>query len=647
MAFLDANFPDVHSHDVAYTARVGGGEGPALKTAYLTGKGTPKNFSTRRGAKKSRRKQAVSPVKVALWYDPKVKPIEAKYEWPFQAPDVRSLDPSTPCFKTQNEAYKSKFKPHVVAAEKLEIKTLESMGYAREVEKSQVTKGAKILRGRWVYAWKKNKDGKITHLKARWTLRGDFQTHGVDYWETFSSTMTLKTFRTVLALVNLNPAWTFEHIDISSAFINSPLDVKVFAYQPSGHERSKLILLVLKAIYGLHQSGRCFQQLLSAILETVGCRPLKCDPAVYFRREKDAWIIIPSYVDDLFIAANVPGQALKNQVIKAITAKLKVTFEGDVQWALKTRIHRDVKRGIVKICQASYVGEVLVRYQFENASGKDTPLDPNLKMTPPSEVTDLEAKKFMAYPIRELIGCLSWLSQVSRPDIQAAVHLASMCQHRPSQKLWDMLTRILQYLKKFPRLGLVYQRPTWDEGSFLIEAWIDVSFSPDSNFWRGRSIIGGAVKVYNALTTWFTQRSNRKPSSSSEAECNALTEMGKENRWQRDLQILLGIFVVDEPSMVWEDNTAAITLSGSNTYHKRSKHFGLDWWATKEWVERGEMYISYVNTTEQLADFFTKGLYAPQFVHLRQGLMGSDEIQKHFDDATTAKEDGLVIEPTR
>ena len=140
---------------------------------------------------------------------------------------------------------------------------------------------------------------------------------------------------------------------------------------------------------------------------------------------------------------------------------------------------------------------------------------------------------------------------------------------------------------------------------------------------------------------WFTKQTTRVCTSSSEAECYGLCEMGKENQWQRDLQVELGLFELEGPTPTWEDNTAAITLSGSNTYHARSKHFGLDWYSTKERVERKEMVPMYISTEEQVADYLTKtDLTVAKFQRFRDAMMGAPDLQDHFGRLSppTAKE---------
>jgi hypothetical protein len=179
-------------------------------------------------------------------------------------------------------------------------------------------------------------------------------------------------------------------------------------------------------------------------------------------------------------------------------------------------------------------------------------------------------------------------------------------------------------------LGLVYLRPSNLSTCPLLEAWVDVSFAPQPDILKGKSVIGYIVKFIGATTTWVTMKSKRTLDSSSEAEWNGVNELRKENVWQRDLQHYLGLFKVNEPTLTHEDNTATITLSGSATYHKRSKHFGVEWYATKEAIEEKELALQYIKTNDQTADALTKNLQGKAFIKHRGDTMGSLELQLYF-----------------
>ena len=63
---------------------------------------------------------------------------------------------------------------------------------------------SKILKSTWAFKVKRFPSGKIRKFKARLCVRGDLQTFGVNYWETYAPVVSWTTVRllTVLALVH-------------------------------------------------------------------------------------------------------------------------------------------------------------------------------------------------------------------------------------------------------------------------------------------------------------------------------------------------------------------------------------------------------------------------------------------------------------
>jgi hypothetical protein len=65
------------------------------------------------------------------------------------------------------------------------------------------------------------------------------------------------------------------------------------------------------------------------------------------------------------------------------------------------------------------------------------------------------------------------------------------------------------------------------------------------------------------------------------------------------------------------DNKPAIALSKNPSLHDRSKHIDTRYHFIRDCVERGEVDIDHISTTEQLADILTKALGHARFVELR------------------------------
>jgi len=76
------------------------------------------------------------------------------------------------------------------------------------------------------------------------------------------------------------------------------------------------------------------------------------------------------------------------------------------------------------------------------------------------------------------------------------------------------------------------------------------------------------------------------------------------------------------PDPHYQDNKSAITLATGGTHHKRSKHFGIEFGALREYVKLGELEIFYRPTENLPADMLTKSLPPEKFKRFREETMG-------------------------
>ena len=93
---------------------------------------------------------------------------------------------------------------------------------------------ANIVTCKWVFTLKYHLDGIVVRNKVRLISRGFTQAHDIDYTETFSPVVRMKSIRFLLSLiVNLN--WSFHQLDVSNAFLYGDLTEQVFMEKPLGY----------------------------------------------------------------------------------------------------------------------------------------------------------------------------------------------------------------------------------------------------------------------------------------------------------------------------------------------------------------------------------------------------------------------------
>jgi hypothetical protein len=141
--------------------------------------------------------------------------------------------------------------------------------------------GERAIPSRWVYNTKR--DG---ILKARFVARGDKQRPGEDYQETFANVACPETLRIIMAIIAVRNLEA-HCMDIITAFLHAlmPSERPIYLKPPKGYERYDvhgriLYWLLLKALYGLHQSNCLWFLLITGVLAEFGFKPLASDPCV-------------------------------------------------------------------------------------------------------------------------------------------------------------------------------------------------------------------------------------------------------------------------------------------------------------------------------------------------------------------------------
>lgn len=266
--------------------------------------------------------------------------------------------------------------------------------------------------------------------------------------------------------------------------------------------------------------------------------------------------------------------------------------------------------------------EVLRRFNMSECKPVPTPAvdacDESVMREQDCPSTPEEQKEVADLPYLELIGCLWWLAQMTRPDIFVALQQASKWVARPSAKLWRWLIRILKYLAGTAKLGIVYKR---QRNVSPLQAFFDAAFADNSDY---KSTAGWLTYSHGALIAYDSTTIKRVVSSSTEAECNAMAIVAKENTWHRRLYTELHSIEQLPPTPVFGDNSASIMMLDTGVT-RRSRHFAIEWFLVRDRIDDGELKVEWVPTEANLADFFTKKLPRARFTSLRDQIMHADD----------------------
>ena len=122
---------------------------------------------------------------------------------------------------------------------------------------------------------------------------------------------------------------------------------------------------------------------------------------------------------------------------------------------------------------------------------------------------------------RRLLGKLIYLT-VTRLDIVYAVSVLSQFMQEPRRVHWERALRVLAYIKRAPRRGLIYQ---W-HSHLHIEAYSDGGYAGDKG--NRKSITGSCTYIGGNLVTWRSQKQKVVSCSSAKSEYRVMAKIVRE-----------------------------------------------------------------------------------------------------------------------
>ncbi|KAG7528438.1 Integrase catalytic core [Arabidopsis suecica] len=478
-------------------------------------------------------------------------------------------------------------------------------------DEEELPQGKKCVSSKWVFTIKYKSNGDIERYKARLVARGFTQTYGDDYRETFAPVAKQHTVKVVLSLaVNLD--WELWQMDVKNAFLQGELEEEVYMTPPPGLENlvaSGKVLRLRKAIYGLKQSPRAWYHKLSSTLKANGFKKSESDHTLFTLQNDQGIVVVLIYVDDLIISGS------NKEGIKSIKTSLHNAFDIKDLGVLKYFLGIEVCRSPegLFLSQRKYTLDLLKLTGKLGAKPVSTPLEPGYKVNRKGEKDDRPYHCPEQY--RRLVGKLIYLTY-TRPDISFAVNQVSQHMKEPTVYHWSMVDRILKYLKGSPGQGIWMGKNSSTE----IVGYCDADYGGDRN--DRHSTTGFCTFIGGNLVTWKSKKQKVVSCSSAEAEYRAMKKLTNELTW---LKALLKDFGIEQktPITFHCDNQAAIHIANNPVFHERTKHVEIDCHKTREKIEDGTILPCYTESSDQLADIFTKAASTQvcKFIHGKLGLV--------------------------
>lgn len=464
-----------------------------------------------------------------------------------------------------------------------------------------------VIKGRWVFAKKCDKNGELESYKARYVAKGFSQIHGENYDETFAPTAKMSTIRMIIAL-SAQKNLILHQIDVKTAFLNSPLDEEIFVEQPVGVVNDQMVCKLNKCIYGLKQASRVWNKYLDNILRQIGFIQSSADPCLYHFNGELTFLMV--WVDDIIVISF--SEARITMIISHISKRVKIDDRGTLTWFLGMSV--EVNAEAITLSQKQYILDVLEKWGMADCKPVSTPMISN-EVSQGNDQFDPELLVFY----RQLIGNLLYISTISRPDISYSVNFLSRHCTKPTKALFVAAKRVLRYLKGSAHFKLIFRR-----SSFQLTAYTDSDWAGDLTDRKSTSGLVIKCNPSDSPIHWRTIRQQSVALSSCEAEYMALAACIQELIYVKTVFLSINcIYESVKCPVVYCDNQGCIALAKNPVMNRRSRHIDIKFHFLRDVVEKEEVKLSYLQTDLMPADVLTKPLVKDKLCSLIKILYGS------------------------
>lgn len=461
--------------------------------------------------------------------------------------------------------------------------------------------------------------------------------------ETFAPVARRGSIRLLVALAS-NYGMHIRQLNVTTAYLNGPIDEVVYMEPPSGLSESlKFILnsesrnqniraksiamlkeleigdrvcLLRKSLYGLRQAGKNWYFKLDSVLHEFGVMPTESDPCVYQAGRGEDSLIVAVYVDDILVASRDDYKI--NDLKEHLAMEFEIKDLGQPKCCLGIEFSR--KGNQILLNQNGYINEILMRFGINEWNTAITPIDIDVKLELLMENVKREKQEFS---FREVVGALTYLATSTRPDIAHAVSALSQFNDRNGPIHWTAAERVLRYLKRTADAGLVFEPSLEPLKGYSDAGW--GSCPVDRH-----SYTGYAFALGNGIISWESRKQTTVALSSTEAEYISATEAAREAVHLQEYLKELGFDALARITMFC-DNMSALKLAKNPTYHARTKHIPLRYHFIRHVIRENRLNIKHLRTEDMLADVLTKGLSGPkhrrcmELMNMKSSIICSDQ----------------------
>ena len=471
---------------------------------------------------------------------------------------------------------------------------------------------------------------------------------------TYASVVSRESVRIAFLLAALN-GLDVQAADIGNAYLHAPVREKILIRcGPEFGPMEGRIAKVVRALYGLKSSGAAWRSHLADVIrDSMGFTMCKADNDVWLRAAQRAdgsryYEYILVYTDDILCVSMDPGKILS--YLDSIFM-LKHGSVGPPTIYLGAQIGKHTVPGADGPCW--YMGsEQYVKESIRNVENWLSQRDLHLKTRVSSPFPSSYEAELDVSPLcdeeehsyyHSLIGILRWTVELGRMDICTEVSKLAAFSSAPRKGHLSAVFHVFAWLKLHKRSKVVldprykvhevYEKPDWSD--FYKDAkeaiphdmpeplgmpvqqtvYVDSDHAGDKVTRRSRT--GILLFLNSAPIVWRSSKQMSIETSSFGSEFSAMKAAVEITEGIRYKLRMMGV-PLDGPAHVRADNLSMITNSSHPESTLKKKSNSICYHYIRERSAMGVVDITYIHTSENLADMLTKSQSGP----VRLGLAG-------------------------
>ena len=537
------------------------------------------------------------------------------------------------------------------------------------VEIGDLPPNAKVVPLGELYTVKR--DGRF---KFRQYLMGNLLREGVDYGETFSTTVSNSGILIFFSLATTceQEVWGWDAV---CGYLQCKEQYDIYAFLPSHHDYSSLeyeeiallrqqfIQLVkdegvegLKkfarehkrdgrknpkhvykcnsSIYGAPSAGHEFEMLMHSVHTKVcGLSQTQPEPSLYCRIVVDnegtvtGYLIVAIFVDDVRFFGTVPE---KDKYMSEVMGKMKITIEKPpIAEFVSIEIHQDLKTRTCELKMPAYWKKAAVGYGHLFKFGlkeRSIPLTSYDEKLLKDEPTDEEIKEAKYLPYAPLLGVMTYPASNCKFEIKLAISKLGSRRNGFSKKHFEVVLRVFEYAVATCEIGLMFSKGLDPHGDNVLWASADSSLEVPRPY-------GCRIVMFNGAAVSFKAKKHTMTAPSScWAECTEFANATFDVVGCRNLLSELG-FVQTEPTPIDQDNQAAqAIMNNRGSMGPTSRAMSLKVLSSRNHIEDHEVTTKDTRTDLMVADMGTKALGANPFIRYRDIMNGYSLVKAAYPD---------------